>query len=137
MSKEIVILITLLVYISLLLALGYFGSKRTHNNTDFFIGGRTLGPLVASMSYVASSASAWVMLGLSGLGYTIGLSALWIVPGLVVGHGFSWIWVAPKLQKLSHKEKLVTVTDLLILDGTENSKKHMGAVLVNTSKKNV
>lgn len=125
MSKESVILITLLAYISLLIALGYFGSRKTHNNTDFFIGGRTLGPLVASMSYVASAASAWVMLGLSGLGYAIGLSAFWVVPGLLLGHGFSWVWVAPRLQKLSHAKKLVTVTDVLILEGSEKTKKHI------------
>lgn len=125
MSKEIVILITLTIYISLLIALGFFGSRRTHSNTDFFIGGRTLGPIVASMSYVASSASAWVMLGLSGLGYVVGISAMWVVPGLILGHGFSWIWVAPRLQRLSHSEKLVTVTDILILEGTEKTKKHI------------
>jgi sodium/proline symporter len=123
MTKEFVILITLIVYITVLIALGYFGSQKTHNNTDFFIGGRTLGPFVASMSYVASSASAWVMLGLSGLGYAIGLSALWVVPGLIFGHGFSWIWVAPRLQKIAHEKKLVTVTDVLILEGTESTKK--------------
>jgi sodium/proline symporter len=125
MSKELVILITLITYILLLITMGYFGSRKTHNNTDFFIGGRTLGPLVASMSYVASSASAWVMLGLSGLGYAIGLSALWMVPGLLLGHGFSWVWVAPRLQKLSHAKKLVTVTDVLILEGSEKTKKYI------------
>ena len=61
MSKEFIVLITLSIYITLLITLGYYGSRRTHDNTDFFIGGRTLGPFVASMSYVASSASAWVM----------------------------------------------------------------------------
>ena len=107
----------------MLITLGYFGSRKTHDNTDFFIGGRTLGPFVASMSYVASSASAWVMLGLSGLGYAVGISALWVVPGLVLGHGFSWVWVAPRLQKLSHEKKLITVTDVLILEGSEATKK--------------
>ncbi len=123
MSKEFIILITLLVYITLLISLGYFGSRRTHNNTDFFIGGRTLGPIVASMSYFSSSASAWVMLGLSGISYVTGVSALWVVPGLVLGHGFSWIWVAPRLQKLSHAKKLVTVTDVLVLDANDDAKK--------------
>lgn len=125
MSKELIVLITLIIYITLLITLGYFGSRKTHDNTDFFIGGRTLGPFVASMSYVASSASAWVMLGLSGLGFAVGVSAFWVVPGLVLGHGFSWLWVAPRLQKLSHSEKLVTVTDFLIFDGTEATKKQI------------
>lgn len=125
MSKEVTILITLIIYIILLISLGYFGSRRTHNNTDFFLGGRTLGPFVAAMSYVASSASAWVMLGLSGLGYSVGVSALWIVPGLLLGHGFSWLWVAPRLQKFSHRHKLVTVTDLLIFEGSNRVKKNI------------
>jgi sodium/proline symporter len=125
MSKELITLITLVVYILVLLALGYFGSRKTHNNTDFFIGGRTIGPIVASMSYFSSSASAWVMLGLSGLGFVKGVSALWVVPGLVLGHGFSWIWVAPRLQKLSHSEKLVTVTDLLVLNTNDRAKKQI------------
>lgn len=125
MSKEFIILITLIVYILVLLTLGYFGSRKTHDNTDFFIGGRTIGPIVASMSYFSSSASAWVMLGLSGLGYVKGVSALWVVPGLVLGHGFSWIWVAPRLQKLSHSEKLVTVTDLLVLNSDDKAKKQI------------
>ena len=77
------------------------------------------------MSYVASSASAWVMLGLSGLGYAVGVSALWIVPGLLLGHGFSWLWLAPRLQKFSHQYKLVTVTDLLIFEGSPIIKKNI------------
>ena len=93
MTKDTIIILTLSVYIIVLITLGYFGSRKTYNNTDFFIGGRSLGPFVASMSYVASSASAWVMLGLSGIGYAVGISALWVVPGLALGHGFSWVWV--------------------------------------------
>lgn len=125
MSKELIILITLIIYITVLIMLGYFGSRKTQDNTDFFIGGRTLGPFVASMSYFSSSASAWVMLGLSGVGYIVGVSALWVVPGLILGHGFSWIWVAPRLQKLSHSEKLVTVTDLLVLGADDRAKKQI------------
>jgi len=122
MSKEQIILITLLIYIVLLIALGFFGSRRTQNNSDLFIGGRTLGPFVASMSYVASSASAWVLLGLSGMAYAFGISVIWVVPGLLLGHSFSWYWVAPRLQKLSHKHQLVTVTDLIAIDGSEKTK---------------
>ena len=125
MTKDAVIILTLSVYIIVLITLGYFGSRKTYNNTDFFIGGRSLGPFVASMSYVASSASAWVMLGLSGIGYAVGISALWVVPGLALGHGFSWVWVAPRLQKLSHEKKLVTVTDILILEGSDKTKKNI------------
>ena len=125
MTKDTIIILTLSVYIVVLITLGYFGSRKTYNNTDFFIGGRSLGPFVASMSYVASSASAWVMLGLSGIGYAVGISALWVVPGLALGHGFSWVWVAPRLQKLSHEKKLVTVTDILILEGSDKTKKNI------------
>lgn len=125
MSREIIVLVTLLTYIIILIGIGYLGSRRTHNNSDLFIGGRTLGPFVASMSYVASSASAWVMLGMSGMAYAYGLSSLWVVPGLLFGHALSWFWVAPRLQKLSHDNKLVTVTDILSIDGTVETKRNI------------
>ncbi len=80
-----VILITLVVYKVLLLAIGLYGSRQTHDAEDFFLGGRRLGPLVASISASASSSSAWTLLGVSGYAYTSGLQSLWLIPGCCGG----------------------------------------------------
>lgn len=125
MSKEIIILSVLIVYKVILVLIGLWAQRRTHSNTDFFIGGRTLGPFVASISYAASSASAWTILSLSAAAFTMGISAVWIFFGLMWGHGASWYWLAPRLQKAAKEKQLVTVTDLLALEGSQKTRRNI------------
>ncbi len=125
MSKEITVFIVLIVYKVVLVLIGLWAQRRTHSNTDFFIGGRTLGPIVASISYSASSASAWTILSLSAAAFTTGISTIWLFFGLMWGHGLSWYWLAPRLQKVAAEKKLVTVIDLLALEGSEKTKRNI------------
>ena len=66
MSRETVILVTLVVYMAVLLGIGLLTRRRSRDATDFFLGGRRLGPLVAAVGASASSSSAWTLLGVSG-----------------------------------------------------------------------
>jgi len=110
-----IVLIVLLVYKIGLILVGLWAQRRNHNISDFLIGDRQLGPLVASISYAASSSSAWTLLGLSGVAFVIGLSAIWFVVGSIVGMIVSWVFVAPRLRKLSHQHQLASLTDVLLL----------------------
>lgn len=108
-----VVLITLLVYKLLLIAIGFWASKRTQSQEDFFLGGRGLGPVVAAISYSASAASAWTLLGMSGVAYVIGLSAIWIALGAVLGCVIAWVWIAPRMMHYSRAHNLLTLTDFI------------------------
>ena len=125
MSKEITVLVVLVIYKVVLISIGLWAQRRTHNNADFFIGGRTLGPFVASISYAASSASAWTILSLSAAAFTMGISTIWIFMGLIWGHTASWFWLAPRLQKIAAEKDLVTVIDLLALEGSEKTRRNI------------
>ena len=74
------VLITIIFYNLLLVAIGLWAKKRTSNQDDFYLGGRSLGPFVAALSASASSSSAWSLLGVSGAAYAWGLSAVWLLP---------------------------------------------------------
>ena len=50
MDKATVIAVTLIAYKLLLVGIGFWASRRTHDEEDFFLGGRGLGPLVAAIS---------------------------------------------------------------------------------------
>lgn len=115
MDAPTVILITLVAYKLLLVGIGWWAQRRTQDAEDFFLGGRSLGPVVAAVSYSASSSSAWTLLGVSGAAFVMGVSALWLVAGSVTGMIVAWVFVAPRLRELSHREQLVTLTDLLAL----------------------
>ena len=104
---------TLVVYNLVLLGIGLFTRRRTHDGTDFFLGGRKLGPMVAAVSASASSSSAWTLLSVSGAAYAWGLGALWLFPACVGGFLLNWFLLAPALHRRSHRDGTVTVTDVL------------------------
>ena len=67
------------VYFSVLLLLGYLASRRVRTMRDFVIGGKSLGFWVAAFSAQATGESAWLLLGLTGMGAMVGFSAYWVV----------------------------------------------------------
>ena len=113
MQQSTVLLIVLFLYTLLLVGIGLWTKGKNKDQKDFFLGGRNLGPLVASFSYSASAASAWTLLGLSGLTYVIGISAVWIVLGSFVGTLIAWFWIAPRLMVFSRENDILTLTDFI------------------------
>ncbi|HUP48131.1 MAG TPA: sodium/proline symporter [Thermoanaerobaculia bacterium] len=113
MPREHAILVTLLVYQVALIAIGIWANRRTHDDNDFFLGGRRLGSWVAALSASASSSSAWTLLGVSGAAYAWGLSALWLFPATVSGFLINWLWVAPRLMRMSREGGSLTLTEFL------------------------
>ena len=119
MSTELIVALTLIAYKLVLLAIGFATMRRTTSVEDFFLGGRKLGPLVAAISASASSSSAWTLMGVSGLAWGIGLSAVWVFPACVCGFVVNWYLLAPRIQRFSHDKQLMTVTDIVV--GTGNN----------------
>lgn len=108
------VIITLVVYKLVLIAIGLMAARLNRSESDFFLGGRNLGPWVAGLSYAASTSSAWVLLGFTGFVYAYGLSALWMVPGIWLGYAGVWVWFGPKLRAESAAAAYVTPTDFLV-----------------------
>lgn len=112
------ILAVVVAYQALLLAIGLWVRGRSRDARDFFLAGQRLGPWTAGLSAAASSSSAWVLLGISGAAYQWGLSALWILPGAYGGFALNWLWVAPRLRRLTGRGD-VTFFDVLLGHGRE------------------
>ncbi|MEE9393337.1 MAG: sodium/proline symporter [Planctomycetota bacterium] len=113
MDKSQVIITTLIVYKIVLIAIGFIAERRNKDASDFFLGGRGLGPVVAAISASASSSSAWTLLGATGFAYSKGLAALWLFPACVGGFVINWYLLAPAIRKFSGAQDAVTVTDVL------------------------
>lgn len=104
---------TLILYQVMLLGIGWWASKRTEDNEDFFLGGRKLGAGVAALSASASSSSAWSLLGVSGAAFAWGLPAIWLIPSTLLGFFINWYWVAPRLWERSRDHNALTLTEFL------------------------
>ena len=98
MSISTPTLITFIVYLVAMLAIGGIAYRLTNNLSDYILGGRKLGASVTALSAGASDMSAWLLLGLPGAIYLGGLSEGWIALGLVVGAYLNWKYNAPRLR---------------------------------------
>jgi len=106
--------IILFLYFSILFLIGYFATKRIKNTEDYYVGGKKLGYWVVAFSARATGESAWLLLGLTGLGAMVGVSAFWVVLGEVLGVSISWFFMAERFKKLSDKYNSITIPDYLV-----------------------
>ncbi len=114
---------TLVFYQLLLLAIGWWASRRTVDNEDFYLGGRKLGAGVAALSASASSSSAWSLLGVSGAAFNWGLPAIWLIPSTLLGFFINWYWLAPRMWRQSRDNHALTLTEFLAGPLTDPARK--------------
>lgn len=113
---------TFIAYLAIMLAIGYYAYKRTSNATDYFLGGRTLGPWPAALSAGASDMSGWLLLGVPGYAYAAGLEATWICGGLLIGTWLNWLISAKRLRTYSITTNSITIPDFLASRFLDKSK---------------
>ena len=96
-------LLAIIVYMVFMLIIGVFYSKKASTSSkDFYLGGRSLGPWVVALSAEASDMSGWLLMGLPGVAYWIGLAdAAWTAIGLAIGTYVNWLIVAKRLRNYS------------------------------------
>lgn len=98
MSDTAFQLIALAIYFAAMIAIGFWASRKNNNLDDYVLGGRGLTPGVAALSAGASDMSAWLLMGIPGIMYMVGLSEAWIIIGLTIGAWLNWKLVAPRLR---------------------------------------
>ena len=114
--------IILLLYFAVLFAIGYYASKKINNISDYYVGGKKLGFWVVAFSTRATGESAWLLLGLTGMGAIAGVSAFWVVVGEVIGVSTAWLLMAKPFKKTTDQYKSITIPDYLV--SRFNSKTH-------------
>ena len=103
---------TIVVYLLMMLAIGFVFSKNNSNSEDFYLGGRKMGPIVTAMSAEASDMSSWLLMGLPGVAYLSGMAdPAWTAIGLGVGTWVNWLLVARKIRRYSANINAITVPD--------------------------
>ncbi|KES03192.1 PAS/PAC sensor protein [Streptomyces toyocaensis] len=91
------------LYVVAMVGTGVWAYTRTRTYSDFALGGRRLGPLVAALSAGASDMSGWLFLALPGAVYAAGLGSAWIALGLAAGTYLNWLFVAPRLRTYTER----------------------------------
>jgi SSS family solute:Na+ symporter len=100
----------LAVYLGLLALIGYRLRARSRDASDFAIGGRSVGPWVTALSFVAAYYSSVVIIGGGAFGWMYGLSTLWIGAGnVLLGTTLAWIVLGWRIRRFTGRLGVMTL----------------------------
>lgn len=91
--------------------IGVVALLRTKNQSDFFIGGRSMGKFTVALSAISSGRSSWLVLGLSGMAYTLGAGAVWAIVGYISVEALQFVFIGKRLRTETQKMNSITLLD--------------------------
>jgi Na+/proline symporter len=102
-----------LLYLLILLGIGFWSLRRTGSPADFFLAGRRLTLVPAVLAAMSSIMSGFVFVGGSGLFYSVGLSSVWIIiSGSFTGAMMAWVLARP-LNEMARRHDCLTIPDII------------------------
>ena len=90
-----------------------WASRESGDLKGYYVAGKRLPSWVIAFSSNATGESAWLLLGLTGMGYAIGVHAFWVILGEVLGVAAAWIFVARPFKEYTDRFDSITVPDYL------------------------
>ncbi|MEX2532137.1 MAG: sodium/proline symporter [Gemmatimonadota bacterium] len=100
-------------YLVLVVGIGAYSARFSSRGIgNYFVGGRAMNRWVVALSAVVSGRSAWLLLGVTGMAWTMGVSAVWAVAGYTFVEFFLFFHFAPRLRRLAEARECITLTDV-------------------------
>jgi sodium/proline symporter len=100
------------IYLAIVVGIALYAARnRTGDIGEFFVGGRRMGNLVVALSAVTSGRSAWLVLGVTGIAFVDGVSAVWAVAGYILMELFLFLFAAPRLRRFTGRMDDITLPD--------------------------
>jgi sodium/proline symporter len=101
-----------IAYLVMVIGIGIYASRFSSQGiSEYFIGGRKMNRFVVALSAVVSGRSAWLLLGVTGMAYAQGPSAVWAVVGYIVVEVFLFLYYARRLRNFTENRNCITIPD--------------------------
>jgi SSS family solute:Na+ symporter len=95
----------------MLMAIGIWAARRSRTADDFIIGGRTIGPWVTALSFIAVYYSSVLIIGGGAFGYRFGMGTLWIgAINVLVGSTLCWIVLGRRIREFTERMGVSTIS---------------------------
>lgn len=104
--------IVFIVYIIVMLGVGFYFMRLNKNTDDYYVGGRGMNSLHIGLSVVATDVGGGFAIGLGGLGFTMGLSGSWMLLTGLIGAWLSAVLLIPKVYPLAKEKFFLTFPQL-------------------------
>ncbi|SCL76704.1 Propionate transporter [Methanoculleus chikugoensis] len=103
-----------LVYLVLIIGLGYLGYRRTKEDDDYMVAGRKIHPVVLALSYGATFISTSAIIGFGGVAAQLGMGMIWLtVLNIGLGIFIAFVFFGKRTRRIGHKLRAVTFPDLM------------------------
>ncbi|MBR2283977.1 MAG: sodium:solute symporter family protein [Ruminococcus sp.] len=104
MGSKAATFVMLAVYVAIMLAIGFYTSKRTKSSNDFMLGGRNVGSWLTAFSYGTTYFSAVVFIGYAGqFGWSYGVSATWVgIGNAIIGSLIPFFLIGRRARLMSN-----------------------------------
>ena len=106
-------IIVFVLYMVLTLGIAYVSSRRANTASSFVLGDKKISGVSLALSERATGESAWLLLGLTGEAFLLGLQALWVALGCVIGIAFIWFVMGNRIREATEKSGALTIAGLL------------------------
>ncbi len=100
------------LYMIVMLGVGFFFLRRNKNADDYYVGGRSMGSLHVGMSVVATDVGGGFSIGLGGLGFLMGIAGSWMLFTGLIGAWLAAVLLIPKVFDVLGQKKLFTFPQL-------------------------
>lgn len=106
------VLLVFLVYLTGMIVVGIVTPRLASRSLDdFILGGKRMWTPVIALSEKGTDMSAWLLIGLPGQAFRIGIGAIWAGIGVWLGSLFNWLVIATPLRKLTGRFNALTLPD--------------------------
>jgi len=111
--RQEIVLGSVIVYLIFCVVVGLWAMRRTRSANDFFVAGRSLGPIVVSLALFSSTLSGFGFVGGPGLVYSMGMSSLWMVITSALGYAVGFFLVAKRIRMIAELRDTLSLPDLV------------------------
>jgi len=111
--RQEIILSSVVIYMVFCVAVGLWAMRRTHSPSDFFIAGRSLGPLVVALAIFSSTLSGFGFVGGPGLVYSQGVSSFWMIILSTTGYALGFFLVAKRIRMIAELRDAISLPDVV------------------------
>jgi len=112
--RSVIVLFAVVAYMVMCIGVGLWAIRRTKNTQDFFMAGRHLGVIVASVAVFSSTMSGWGFVGGPSLTYQMGVSSFWLFIGPFIGTTIMFYLLGTRIRALAEVRTLISLPDAVM-----------------------
>ncbi len=109
--RSLIVFMSVAAYMAMCIGVGLWAMRRTTSTQDFFMAGRHLGIIVASVAVFSSTMSGWGFVGGPGLVYKMGVSSFWMIVSTSIGLTITFFLLGKRLRLLAELRNTISLPD--------------------------